>query len=177
MSAPDRSQEVKQIVLTKATLPFSSDVDRRAFLVEVLVPSLKQLDPQWAYLVKTEQNNKIPADIIVWTPTMEHFDVLTDSGPAWIPAGVITNPAWVPGPIASQPGPTPTPPPATTGGFDAAPILAQLNNIALQNKLTNDLLTALMAELVGRTNMLLEQQDRPLDGSIWGKKFTVTPRQ
>ena len=175
MSAPDRSVEVKDITLTQATLPFSTEDARRIFLVEQLVPALQKLDSGWTYLVKTDQGNKIPADIIVWTPTMEHFDVLTDSGPAWISKGVITNPAWKAGPVDSQPGPGPSPgspAPPPTGGSDLGMILAQLNNIALQNKLTNDQLAGLRADV----SLIFKLQNPPLEGSIWGKHFTITPK-
>jgi len=183
MNAPDRSQTVREITLGEASLPFASEDARRGFLLNTLIPRLKQADHGgWGWLVKTDQGNKIPADIIVWRETMEHFDVLTDSGPMWEAKGIVTNPKWKVGPIDSSPLPPtpptipvpipdPTPDPGTT--FDQ--IIAQLNNIADQNAvLTNYvvMLTQVLADELGKIGV---RQDRPLVGGNWrtgGLEFT-----
>jgi hypothetical protein len=44
---------------------------------------------RWGLLLKND--GRIPADILVWRPTREHFDVLSDFGPAWQNDGVIAD--------------------------------------------------------------------------------------
>src|SRR3990167_320720 len=169
MNAPNRSAEVVLITTAEATLPFPSEEARRDFLMGVLIPLLNQVDSgQWGWLVKTEQGNKIPADIIVWRPTMEHIDVLTDQGPMRHNHGPVTNPAWVAGPVESQPHPATGGLPLPTSPID--PVLAQLNNSALQNKVLTEYVITALSEI-------RSAQDRPLDGSIFGKKFTLNPRK
>src|SRR3990167_7390150 len=167
MSAPNRAAEVSQITMEKATLPFPSEEARREFLVGVLIPDLNQVDSgKWSHLVKMDQGGKIPADIIVWVDTMEHIDVLTDQGPMWHNHGVVSNPEGVAGPVAGHPLPTPLPstPPTT---MDPSNIQAQLDNIALQNKVMMEYLIA-FAEALGEVLAGIQhRQDRPLVGGNW----------
>lgn len=96
MTAPNRAGEASAIL---KTLPVAAktptDEGRRANLFTI-IRALNKIDAgQWGALVKTDQGNKIPGDILVWRPTMEHFDVITGAGdPAWIPDGVITYAPW-----------------------------------------------------------------------------------
>lgn len=113
-SAPDRRGEVAGIARAHPEM-FGSDETRRDGL-KIIVCGLNQDDGgNWGRLVKNDQGGKIPADIIVWRPTREHFDVLTDSGPNWGPAGVLENLAWQWSPVdcgaAAPPPPVVTPPP------------------------------------------------------------------
>lgn len=116
MNAPDRRAEVAKVVAGHPPAVESpTDEARRALLFDI-VRVLVALDgASWGVLVKTDQNNKIPADIIVWRETMEHFDVLTGSDPpgspvraSWGPAGVVQNPRWI---WQAVPGVTPPQPP------------------------------------------------------------------
>lgn len=93
MSAPDRSQWVKNITEIQASLPFPSEEARREFLLTSLIPALNRMETlgEWGYLVKLDKGNHIPADVIVWKETLEHFDVLTDKGPMWKAHGPIRS--------------------------------------------------------------------------------------
>ena len=88
MIAPDRSQEVTTIVNNHREL-FGSEDGRR----EICRAVCKALNPtdggNWGLLLKPP--DRIPADIIVWKPTREHFDILTDTDPTWIAKGVIPD--------------------------------------------------------------------------------------
>jgi hypothetical protein len=115
MNAPDRASEVRLIVNAHADL-FGSDNRRRGILYYVCA-GLGLLDSeQWGVLVKGDQGGFIPSDIIVWRPTMEHFDILIGDppGPAWQPKGVVSNPAWTwqrATTMLFEPGTGPTPAP------------------------------------------------------------------
>lgn len=145
MTAPDRRAEVAALFAQHPGVldgpPETVDERKRAFL-QTIIHALNRVDGgHWGVLVKTDQGHKIPADIIVWRLTMEHFDVLTDSGPMWKAHGVVTNDRWIwrrvtvapepepaptqPGPVPTQPGPAPTQP-----GQDFAPILEALRGLS-----------------------------------------------
>lgn len=120
-AAPYRGGEVAAIANQNIGLlsgPGSID-DKKRELLHVIVRGLNQQDNgNWGELLKTDQGGYVPADVIVWRPTMEHFDVLTDSGPMWGPSGVVPNPAWLwvaapGGPVVTLP-PSPTQPPVVT---------------------------------------------------------------
>lgn len=123
MNAPDRSAWVMEIwknyppvMLVNGAFP--SDEERRVYLLDVLLPRLRGREPYgtWGCLIKTDQNDKIPADIAVWKDTKEHFDVLTDTGPIWKPHGPAKK-AWIFGDVSTipygdewKPPPPPDPP-------------------------------------------------------------------
>jgi hypothetical protein len=44
---------------------------------------------QWGVLVKTDRNNKIPCDVLVWLGDQNHVDVCDSQGGIWIPHGNI----------------------------------------------------------------------------------------
>lgn len=114
--APDRAADVDRIASAHRNL-FTGDDGRRE-LLKVIVCDLNPRDGgNWGRLVKHDQGDKIPADILVWRPTREHFDVLSDTGPSWFPDGVLGNPAWEWSPVdcVSVPPQTPPPPPPPTG--------------------------------------------------------------
>lgn len=114
MSAPNRQAAVQQAFQSLTIVPKTeSDEGRRQNLFAV-GRYLNTLDAgQWGCLVKTDQGNKIPADILVWQPTREHFDVITgDGGPTWIAYGTVPKPEWVWRAIPD--GPAPEPPGTST---------------------------------------------------------------
>ena len=159
MNAPNREEAVRAITFAEATLPFTSEETRREFLVGILIPRLNVLDGgKWGRLIKTDQGGKIPADIIVWADTLQHFDVLTDSGPMWEDKGVVTNPAWEWGPVGAIPYPTPTP---TTG--------TSPSNADLRQEIINLrwFVETTLKDLSDDINDVLRKQDRPLKGGNW----------
>jgi hypothetical protein len=92
MSAPNRAAEVAQIVGGVRQL-FGSEDGRREIL-KVICRELNKTDgDNWGLLSKDDRGGFVPADIIVWRPTLEHFDVLTDTGPVWGERGQIP-PSW-----------------------------------------------------------------------------------
>jgi hypothetical protein len=121
--APDRRAEVRKAfesLTVQGEVP--GDEPRRQNLYAV-GRYLNAIDGgQWGILVKTDQRDKmpsgyIPADILVWRPTREHFDVIGGSGhPTWLAYGVLPKPAWVwreipPSVVTPDPDPEPEPEP------------------------------------------------------------------
>ncbi len=89
--------------------------DAKSKVLPFVVNALNTADAAtgWGVLVKTDQGDKIPGDIVVWRSTMQHFDVMTDTEAIWDEKGVVTNPAWVwraPGPTKQPPVDVPQPP-------------------------------------------------------------------
>ena len=95
MSIPNRTNEVAAIVAHPMDLFGSEDGRRR--ILDVICAGLNVQDGgNWGKLEKP--GPRTPADIIVWRPTLEHADVLTDSGPMWHVHGPIQPDwKWVPG--------------------------------------------------------------------------------
>lgn len=97
---------------------FASNPDRddaKSKVLPFVVDALNTADKtsKWGVLVKTEQGNKIPGDIVVWRDDMRHFDVMTDSGALWDDKGIVGNPAWVWSSAAPVAPPIVTPPTST----------------------------------------------------------------
>jgi hypothetical protein len=120
MEAPNRSEWVNNIWATKppSTLiggSFPNDDVRREYLLGVLLPELNKLEFQatglrWGYLIKVERDpDFIPSDIICWPDTRVHYDVLTNSGPAWQDDGPMQD-VWAIGFTDSTPPVPPVPP-------------------------------------------------------------------
>lgn len=130
-SAPDRSGDVARIV-SQHPEAFRGDPatvdDRKRALLPIIVRELNVRDGgRWGLLTKTDQGGKVPADVIVWRPTLEHFDVLTDRGPMWGPHGPLQNPAWLWTAVSGGPEPTSGPAdPPVLPAVDLAPLLARL---------------------------------------------------
>lgn len=193
MQAPNLAQEVAQITKQKATLPFPTEEARLAFLVEVLIPDLNRIpgmDRRWGKLVKTEQNNKVPADIIVWRDTMEHFDVLTDTGPMWHNHGSVTNPNWVWAEAAEEniPQPPPTNGDTDSGSGTTAPdgpnvsdalnqLRTQVEHLSLQVKVLTEYETQKGAAIAEVLTALLHRADNPptYSGKILNMRFKLDP--
>ena len=162
--APNRSTEVASIVTANASLlRVGGNIDdAKRTLLHVIVRDLNSRDGgSWGELLKTDQGGYVPADIIVWRPTMEHFDVLTDSGPMWGPHGVVSNPAWLwtmapnTGTIPPPPGPQ-TPPPVVTQvvEIDYGRIRTEVQ--AAENRLS-DQAERMFADLVARDEARAKQ--------------------
>lgn len=114
-------------------------------------------------LVKTDQGGKIPSDIVVWSDTMEHFDLLSDreTSPGiweivyagWNSKGFITNGAWQWMPVAPySPAPTQEPtqapqpvqqpaPPAGPSADEQALINSIANALGQLGSILQDVLT------------------------------------
>ena len=174
MNAPDRSATVRAFY---ASHPEHFTVERhdenRRRSLPALVGHLEAVHPEdagrWGVLVKTDRNNKIPCDVLVWRDTDEHFDVMDSQGGMWNPHGPIHVNAggpgiWFWGPAsvvdpngeerALQPPPYEPPPPPGPGpdpgpgpAVDLAPLKERL-----------DTLSAEVAALRGLVQQLL---DRP----------------
>ena len=116
MNAPDRSAQVREIVARHPETfqgPLEERDSQKKRLLFRICRELNIQDPifkGWGVLQKLDQGGKIPADILVWQQTREHFDILSDTGALWIPMGVLINPAWV-WFSAEVPEPPPPPPP------------------------------------------------------------------
>jgi hypothetical protein len=121
MNAPNRAAEVKAAFATLG-LPIvaktPTDEGRRENLFRI-VKALNQRDNgAWGVLVKTDQGGKIPGDVIVWWPSMEHFDVILGAGgPGWLEHGVVPSDKWIWRKVDAE-APSAPPPPAggTPGG-------------------------------------------------------------
>jgi hypothetical protein len=173
MNAPDRSATVRAFY---ASHPEHFTVDRhdenRRRSLPALVGHLEAVHPEdagrWGVLVKTDRNNKIPCDVLVWRDTGEHFDVMDSQGGMWNPHGPIHINAggpdiWFWGPVsvvdpngeerALQPPPYEALPPSTTPGGGPAPTV---DVAPLKERL--DALSADVAALRGLVQQLV---DRP----------------
>ena len=165
---------------------FSTNPDRdaaKAVLLPYVVDALNKATrtTNWGVLVKTDQGNKVPNDIVCWKPTREIVDCLSDSGAMWDEKGVAPNPAWVWGPgtpvaapTAENPAPPAQPQPdepsyeefvqeivsrvSTFVGHEADRIYSQnervFANLTAQNREIVGLLTALGGrEYIATTNL------------------------
>lgn len=147
MNSPDRSSTVRAFYAEHPEYFQAErhDETRRASL-PALIAHLEATHPsdrgQWGVLVKTDRNNKIPCDVLVWRDTLDHFDVCDSSQGIWIGHGSIRingGDAWFWAPasvvdpggeeralqappydVPSAPGPTPPPaPPPAPADLDA----------------------------------------------------------
>lgn len=183
MNAPNREAEVVKIWDTAFPQghTFSGDDERRVFLLDTLIPELNKLDEgQWGSLIKTDRTPPfIPSDIVVWQDSREHFDVLTDHGPAWQPDGVMDNPSWVWGAVGTRTStgtePDPLPSTSPTPPVDLTGIVDQLKNLTLMTE-------ALIQYIIGTTTTTHQtlagitlQQHKSLRGKVFGVNVTLTP--
>ena len=188
MNAPDRSAEVAAVFAQHPGVldgpPETADDRKRAFL-PVIVKALNVLDGgHWGLLLKTDQGNKIPADVIVWRLTMEHFDVLTDSWPMWGAHGPVSNPKWIWLRAAGEPEPAPIPTPAPTPGPDFAAILDAVRGMSSQVDALRASVLATRADVLMVQAVVKDLHGRPVPGPVvfppyrgrlFGMGVTLTP--
>lgn len=142
MSAPNRAAEAAVIVNDHRNL-FGSDFSRRGILYYVCRGLNALDDGNWGVLIKTDQQDFIPTDVICWKPTREHFDILggAPDRPIWDPKGIPASDKWIWGPAdLVKPGndppappeppapptpPAPPPPPTPYDGLASDPLLRQ----------------------------------------------------
>jgi hypothetical protein len=94
---PDRASEVAAIANAHLDL-LDGNEDHRRDLAGIIARELNLTIPadgnNWGLLQKNDRTPPfIPADILVWKPTGEHVDILTDDGPMWGVHGPISA-AW-----------------------------------------------------------------------------------
>ena len=176
MNAPDRSATVRAFY---ASHPEHFTTDRhdenRRRSLPALIAHLEALNPgdrgKWGVLVKTDRNNKIPCDVIVWKDTGEHFDIMDSQGGLWGAHGPISVNGggdwfWAPASVVDPNGderalqgppfdgggpiPEPEPEPAPTPTIDLAPLSAKV-----------DALSADVAALRELVQQLLDRPARP----------------
>lgn len=145
MNAPNRAADVRALCAGHRDAfgppDETNDARRLAFLREWLIPALNLLDGgKWGGLRKDDQGGKRTCDVIVWADTREHFDVLTGTGPTWIPHGVLSNPAWVWEAVGTAQTPISEPPAPPSGPTDPSAILAALSRteaalVALESRM------------------------------------------
>jgi hypothetical protein len=99
---PNRFADVEAICAAhpEAFPPGSAnDAARLTLLTETMVPQINRDHPEdggnWGVLTKTDQNNKIPCDVMVWRPGTVTIDVMTGTGASWDVHGAANNPLWV----------------------------------------------------------------------------------
>ncbi len=95
---PDRTLEVAAAVGDNPDL-LDGTAAGALELIKYIVRYLNRVNAgdgnNWGLLRKDDQGGKIPTDIIVWKPTLEHIDVLSSAGVAqWISQGIVTNSNW-----------------------------------------------------------------------------------
>jgi hypothetical protein len=172
MNAPDRSAAV---LAYYASHPEHFTADRhdenRRRSLPALIAHLETVSPadrgRWGVLVKTDRNNKIPCDVIVWKDTGEHFDIMTSTGGMWASHGPISVNGggawfWAPASVVDANGeeralqgppfdggtpPIPEPEPAPTRAIDLTPLLAKVD--------------ALSADVVALRDLVQQLLDRP----------------
>jgi len=105
MSAPNRSQQVKQIaaLYPQTFVGPADELDaRRRLLIPIIARELNKVDGEkWFLLNRMDRNDDDPkpgrltSDVIVWGPTKEHVDVLSSSGGMWKEHAPITDKDWL----------------------------------------------------------------------------------
>jgi len=179
MNAPDRSATVRAFY---AAHPEHFTADRhdenRRRSLPGLIAHLEATHPsdrgKWGVLVKTDRNNKVPCDVIVWKDTDQSIDIMDSQGGLWAPHDGTIHTAggdawfWAPasvvdpngeeralqGPPFDAGGGTELPGEAAGGTGTAAPAAADLAPLMLKL----DVLSADVAALRGLVQQLL---DRP----------------
>lgn len=106
-----------------------NDAARLTFLKSTVIPILNEIDGgNWGLMTKTEQNNRVPVDVIMWRQTREFVDCLTGTGAAWLPfppapAGwVWTEADW------GIPDDTPAVGPVPTLNYDESQVIAFIDD-------------------------------------------------
>jgi hypothetical protein len=129
MNAPDRSATVRAFY---AAHPEHFTADRhdenRRRSLPALIAHLEATHPpdrgKWGVLVKTDRNNKVPCDVIVWKDTDQSIDIMDSQGGLWAPHDGTIHLAggdawfWAPASVVDPNGEEPAlhGPPFDTGG-------------------------------------------------------------
>ena len=138
--------------------PIDRDEAKAALLPHVVrAMNLANRTTDWGVLVKTNQGNKIPNDIICWRPTREIVDVLSDNGAMWDPKGTAPDPAWIWQAV----------PPESVGGFPApvippaqgpSPTQADIN--AIVSAIVNGVVLRLLPVINDHAQIIEDQNER-----------------
>jgi len=193
MNAPNRSVAVAAWIHDHPehflSVPgWTADDVRREALIP-LARFLNEVDGgQWGRLVKTDRQNFIPHDILIWKDTKEHFDVFVgtpraeDTRGAWGVHGVARD-AWIWRAVDNAPSPPPLPDlTALTARVAALDVLTASQALRLQEQQT--LLVqqnAVLAQVIDRLHLLedtppFELPELVAEGStsrIWGHGHPV----
>ncbi|HUR19852.1 MAG TPA: hypothetical protein VMZ90_03535 [Vicinamibacterales bacterium] len=173
---PNRSQQIGDLLRTKYAGQLTGNDDQRRIVLRGLCQDLNAptLDNgNWGLLQKNDQGGKIPADILVWYPTKEHFDVLTDFTAGDFHNHGVIPPSWgwlecgaapVPPPPVGSGGTVPLPP--GTGAFDFGFLEWRQRTEARQMEMHNQLLIANVK--IDALAVKLEQHDNEPG---WAKQF------
>ena len=160
MNAPNRQSQVADIIAPFLPFPTGDahDPARLKVLLENIIPGLNRLDGgRWGCLMKTDQGNKIPCDVLVWKDTNEVIDCLTRDGATWNNMGPnVDNPAWKWTAVANtEPAPPIVPDPVEPG---TEPVITRSEFVDVVNELHR----AIVAEV----NQHLDDQVRQLNASL-----------
>jgi len=179
MNPPDRSATVRAFY---AAHPEHFTADRhdenRRRSLPALIAHLEATHPsdrgKWGVLVKTDRNNKVPCDVIVWKDTDQSIDIMDSQGGLWAPHDGTIHTAggdawlWAPASVVDPTGEERAlqAPPFDTGGAtevmgEAAGGTAAADLAPLTAKL--DALSADVAALRGLVQQLL---DRPAPSAV-----------
>lgn len=130
---PESRKAIVASVLSRFSTQIDAPEDSIDEIGRRLLPHIIDAMPaedagNWGVLQKP---NKIPYDVLVWKPTLEHFDVMSSAAttpgnrrlqPVWINNGTLPDPSWVwkdwrsAGivPLGESPVPQPNPEPTPT---------------------------------------------------------------
>lgn len=101
---PNREAVVKFVCSQYPQAFQGTDRDKsRRLLIPIICGECNKLDGDevWKLLFRMDREDDDPepgrlsSDILVYSPTKEHFDVLTDNGPTWKSVGIVSNPKWL----------------------------------------------------------------------------------
>jgi hypothetical protein len=161
---PYRKAEVVRIVAQHTAL-FGTEDGRRRILDYICADLNQQDDGNWGKLKKPPPRG-IPADTIVWKPTGDHVDVLSDTGPVWIERGLIKDSwKWIPAEPVDDEEPEPDEPddtePTEPDG-DIANLLVLQTRVAALEKLHKEVNT----QLGSINKSIKELSERPTGGLV-----------
>ena len=132
--------------------------EAKAAVLPYVVAALNKFDQtkDWGILIKTDQGNKVPNDVVVWKPTMRHIDVLPGEGfkAIWDDKGIVDNPSWVwaaPGPVGDDPVVVQPP----TSQPDDQPTVEEIVQAIIQG-----LAPAIATAVAGNLQVLYDQNER-----------------
>ncbi len=146
--APNRKTEVEAFVRSQPpAVETDADDARRALLFDIVRDLAARGDCCWGVLVKTDQGNKIPADVIVWRPTLEHVDVLSGgiASAMWGYKGVVPDDRWIWQAVPDAPVPPPSTPTTPPSSVDLSAIEKRLEALEAGQELTLEALGRVQA--------------------------------